>query len=125
MFGFDPEVRRRLYTTNAIENLHRGVRKAVKTPGGHFPNDQAAAKLLYLPIRNTERKWKAAPIQWRRALNQLDILFGDRLQRVSYWSEWHPCCLHGISDSPSPASACSDRIGPLLIVFVGMFLSYL
>lgn len=83
MFGFDPEVRRLLYTTNAIENLHRGLRKAVKTRG-HFPNDQAAAKLLYLAVRNIERKWKAAPIQWRRALNQLDILFGDRLQRVSY-----------------------------------------
>lgn len=83
MFGFDPEVRRLLYTTNAIENLNRGLRKAVKTRG-HFPSDQAAAKLLYLAIRNIESKWKAAPIQWRRALNQLDILFGDRLQRVSY-----------------------------------------
>ena len=83
MFGFAPEVRRLLYTTNAIENLHRGLRKAVKTRG-HFPSDQAAAKLLYLAIRNIERKWKAAPIEWRQALNQLDILFGDRLQRVSY-----------------------------------------
>lgn len=52
-----------------------------------------AAKVLYLAIRNSERKWKALPIQWRRALNQLDILLRDRLlQRVSYWSEWHPCC---------------------------------
>ena len=41
-------------------------------------------RLLYLTIRNIERKWKAVPIQWRRALNQLDILFGDRLQRMSY-----------------------------------------
>ncbi len=83
MFGFAPEVRRVLYTTNAIESLNRGLRKAVKTRG-HFPSDQAAAKLLYLAIRNIERKWKAAPIEWRQALNQLDILFGDRLQRVSY-----------------------------------------
>ena len=82
MFGFAPEVRRLLYTTNAIESLNRGLRKAVKTRG-HFPNDQAAAKLLYLAIRNIERKWKAAPTQWRQALNQLDILFGDRLQGVS------------------------------------------
>ena len=82
MFGFAPEVRRLLYTTNAIESLNRGLRKAVKTRG-HFPNDQAAAKLLYLAIRNIERKWKAAPTQWRQALNQLDILFGDRLRRVS------------------------------------------
>ena len=82
MFGFAPEVRRLLYTTNAIESLNRGLRKAVKTRG-HFPNDQAAAKLLYLAIRNIERKWKAAPTHWRQALNQLDILCGDRLQRVS------------------------------------------
>ncbi len=40
-------------------------------------------RLLYLAIRNIERKWKAAPTQWRQALNQLDILFGDRLRRVS------------------------------------------
>lgn len=45
---------------------------------------QAAAKLQYLAIRNIEREWKAAPIQWRQALNQLDIVFGDRLQTVSY-----------------------------------------
>ena len=82
MFGFAPEVRRLLYTTNAIESLNRGLRKAVKTRG-HFPSDQAAAKLLYLAIRNIERKWKAAPTHWRQALNQLDILCGDRLQRVS------------------------------------------
>ena len=83
LFGFAPEVRRLLYTTNAIENLPRGLRKTVKTRG-HFPSGQAAAKLLYLAIRNIERKWKAAPIEWRRALNQLDILFGDRLQKVGY-----------------------------------------
>ena len=82
MFGFAPEVRRLLYTTNAIESLHRGLRKAVKTRG-HFPSDQAAAKLLYLAIRNIERKWKAPHTQWRQALNQLDILYGDRLQKVS------------------------------------------
>ena len=82
MVGFAPEVRRLLYTTNAIKSLHLGLRKAVKTRG-HLPSDQAAAKLLYLAIRNIKRKWKAPPTQWRQALNQLDILFGDRLRKVS------------------------------------------
>ncbi len=83
MFGFVPEVRRLLYTTNAIESLHLSLRKAVKTRG-HSPSDQAAGKLLYLAIRNIEGNWKPPPpTQWRQALNQLDILFGNRLQTVS------------------------------------------
>ena len=79
MLGFSPEVRRLLHATNAIDNLNRGLCKEVKTRG-RFPNDQAA-HLLYLAIRDIESK--AAPIQWRRALNQRDILLGGRVQRVS------------------------------------------
>ena len=60
MFAFPPEIRRLLYTTNAIESLHRSLRKIIKTRG-HFPNDQAASKLLYLALRNIEKGWKAAP----------------------------------------------------------------
>ena len=71
MFGFAPEVRRLLYTTNAIESLHRGLRKAVSTRG-HSPGEQAAAKLLYLAIRNIEGKWKASRKPWRHAQPALD-----------------------------------------------------
>ena len=78
MFAFPPEIRRLLYTTNAIESLHRCLRKVIKTRG-HFPNDEAAAKLLYLALRNIEKGWKAAPKEWLPALNQFDILFADRL----------------------------------------------
>lgn len=78
MFAFPPEIRRLIYTTNAIESLHRGLRKIIKTRG-HFPNDQAATKLLYLALRNIEKGWKAAPKEWLPALNQFDILFGERL----------------------------------------------
>ena len=88
MFGFGPEVRLLLHTTNAIENLYRGLRKAVKTRA-RFPSDQAAAKLLCMAIRNVERKRKAAAIRWRRALNQLAILFGDGLQIACYQHEGH------------------------------------
>ncbi len=80
MFAFPPEIRRLLYTTNAIESLHRCLRKIIKTRG-HFPNDEAAAKLLYLALRNIETGWKAAPKEWLPALNQFDILFGDRLRQ--------------------------------------------
>ena len=79
MFAFAPEIRRLIYTTNAIESLHRSLRKIIKTRG-HFPNDQAASKLLFLALRNIEKGWKAAPKEWLPALNQFDILFGDRLR---------------------------------------------
>ena len=78
MFAFPPEIRRLIYTTNAIESLHRSLRKIIKTRG-HFPNDQAASKLLFLALRNIEKGWKAAPKEWLPALNQFDILFGERL----------------------------------------------
>ena len=75
------EIRRLIYTTNAIESLHRGLRKIIKTRG-HFPNDQAATKLLFLAIRNIEKGWNAASKEWLPALNQfgIDILFGERLR---------------------------------------------
>jgi transposase-like protein len=57
MFAFPPEIRRLLYTTTAIESLHRCLRKVIKTRG-HFPNDEAAAKLLYLALRNIEKAGK-------------------------------------------------------------------
>ena len=80
-FAFAPEIRRLIYTTNAIESLHRGLRKIIKTRG-HFPSDQAAGKLLFLALRNIEKGWKAAPKEWLPALNQFDILFGDGLAGI-------------------------------------------
>ncbi|MCP4966196.1 MAG: IS256 family transposase [bacterium] len=82
MFAYPPQIRRLIYTTNAIESLNRGLRKIIKTRG-HFPNDQAAAKLLFLALRNIEKRWKAAPKEWLPALNQFDILFGDRLRATN------------------------------------------
>jgi transposase-like protein len=72
-----PEIRRLLYTTNAIESLHRQLRKILKTRG-HFPSDEAATKLLYLALRNIVRRWKAAPRDWKAAMNQFAILYPDR-----------------------------------------------
>ena len=72
MFGFAPEIRRLLYTTNAIESVNRGLRKIIKNRG-HFPTERAATKLLYLALRNIGRKWKAPSAGWRAALNRLRI----------------------------------------------------
>lgn len=79
--AYPQEIRKVIYTTNAIESLNRSLRKAIKTRG-HFPNDEAATKLLYLAIRNLTAKWKMAPREWASAMNQFAILFDDRLQAV-------------------------------------------
>jgi putative transposase len=71
------ELRRAVYTTNSIENLNRHIRKAIKTRG-HFPDEQAATKLIYLAIIKAERKWQHA-FNWTSALRGLKIHFGDRL----------------------------------------------
>ena len=60
-----------IYTTNAIESLHMQVRK-------HFPSDEAAAKLIYLALRNISQKWKLPTPKWKLAMNQLAIMFGER-----------------------------------------------
>jgi putative transposase len=77
-FAFPTEVRRILYTTNAIESLNYTLRKVIKTKG-HFPTDDAATKLLFLALRNAEKKWSIAPKMWKIALNQFAIHFEGRL----------------------------------------------
>ena len=79
-FAYPPEIRRMIYTTNAIESLHRGLRKIIKTRGS-FPNDEAAVKLLYLALRNLDVHWKPA-IEWRAASAQFAIMFPDRLPAI-------------------------------------------
>src|SRR5215216_2312141 len=71
------DLRRAVYTTNSIENLNRQIRKTIKTRG-HFPDEQAATKLIYLAIERAERKWRTA-YNWTGALRGLKIHFGDRL----------------------------------------------
>ena len=71
------DLRRAVYTTNSIENLNRQIRKTIKTRG-HFPDEHAATKLIYLAIERAERKWRTA-YNWTNALRGLKIHFGDRL----------------------------------------------
>ncbi|MBX6369439.1 MAG: IS256 family transposase [Rhodospirillales bacterium] len=75
--AFPPEVRRVIYTTNAIEALNRQLRKAIKTKG-HFPNEEAAKKLIYLAIVNAVPAWTRTR-NWTTALLAFKIHFGDRL----------------------------------------------
>jgi putative transposase len=76
-FAFPPEVRRIIYTTNAIESLNSTLRTAVRSRG-HFPTDEAATKLLYLVLRNVSKNWKNAQREWTAAMTQFAIMFGDR-----------------------------------------------
>jgi len=71
------DLRRIVYTTNAIEGLNRQVRKAIKTRG-HFPDEQAATKLIYLALMRAEVKWVKV-MRWTAALRALKIHFGDRI----------------------------------------------
>jgi len=75
---FPQEIRRIIYTTNAIEALNRLLRKTLKTRG-HLPTDQAALKLLYLAIRNASKKWGGRDKHWTQALLQFAIHFEGRM----------------------------------------------
>jgi putative transposase len=76
-FAFPEAVRRIVYTTNAIEALHSKLRRAVRTRG-HFPNDHAAMKLLYLVLNNAAEEWKRPPREWFEAKTQFAVVFGER-----------------------------------------------
>jgi len=78
LFGYPPEIRKAIYTTNAIESLNMSLRKVTKNRGS-FPNDEAMIKLLFLALRNISKK-RTMPIHdWKSALNQLTIIFETRM----------------------------------------------
>ena len=79
-FAFPPEIRRVIYTTNALESLNARIRKIIKTRG-HFPNDDAATKLIWLALRNISAAWSRSAPAWRPAMNQFAILYGDRFMQ--------------------------------------------
>jgi putative transposase len=79
-FAFPPQVRRVIYTTNAIESVNARLRKIIKTRG-HFPSDDAASKLIWLALRNITAHWSQAARDWKAAMNQFAILYQDRFTR--------------------------------------------
>jgi putative transposase len=80
-FAFPPEVRRVLYTTNAIESVNARLRKIIKTRG-HFPSDAAAIKLIWLVLRNVTSTWTKPDGNWKPAMNQFAILYDERFTRA-------------------------------------------
>ncbi|MBB6255417.1 putative transposase [Nitrospirillum iridis] len=80
-FAFPREVRRILYTTNAIEALNSKLRRAVRARG-HFPNDEAALKLLFLVLNRAEKDWKMPPREWTAAKAQMAVMFGERFSKA-------------------------------------------
>lgn len=77
-FAHPPEIRRVIYTTNAIESLNMSLRKVTKARGS-FPNDEALLKLLYLALRNIAKKWTMPIHDWKAALNRFAIIYEDRM----------------------------------------------
>jgi len=77
-FAYPAEIRKVIYTTNAIESLNMSLRKVTKARGS-FPTDEAVLKLLYLALRNIAKKWTMPLFGWNAALNRFAILYEDRL----------------------------------------------
>jgi putative transposase len=80
-FAYPEEIRRVIYTTNAIESVNMGLRKIIKTRGS-FPTDESALKLIYLALGNISEKWTMPIRDWKAALNRFAIVFGERLPYV-------------------------------------------
>jgi putative transposase len=77
-FAYPADIRKVIYTTNAIESVNMSLRKIIKNRGS-FPTDEAALKLLYLALQNIARKWTMPIKEWKAALNRFAILFEDRM----------------------------------------------
>jgi putative transposase len=77
-FAFPEEIRKVIYTTNAIESMNRGLRKIIKTRGA-FPSDNAVKKLLYLALLNLSKKWTRPLVHWTAAINQFVIMYEERV----------------------------------------------
>lgn len=82
-FVFPPAIRKVIYTTNAIESINSQLRKIIKTRG-HFPTDEAATKLIWLALQNITANWGSAAHDWKSAMNQFAVLYGDRFIRPSW-----------------------------------------
>ncbi|MEM6717571.1 MAG: transposase, partial [Cyanobacteria bacterium P01_C01_bin.147] len=73
------EIRRVIYTTNAIESVNRSLRKVVKTKAV-FPDEDSVFKLMYLAMNNISKRWNRTIKNWRAALSHFAILFPERFK---------------------------------------------
>ncbi len=79
-FDYPPEIRRVIYTSNAIESVNMSLRKITKNRGS-FPNDESLMKLFYLALQNISEKWSMPLRDWKPALNRFTIQFEERMPR--------------------------------------------
>lgn len=77
-FDYPEEIRKAIYTTNAIESLNRSLRKVIKTKGA-FPTEESVLKIFYLALENIAKKWTMPIRCWKSAMNQFAIKFADRM----------------------------------------------
>jgi putative transposase len=80
-FAYPADIRKVIYTTNAVESLNMSLRKVIKTRGS-FPNQEAAMKLLYLALEHIAKKWTMPVQNWKAALQRFSILLGDRVPKA-------------------------------------------
>ena len=80
-FDYPADIRKVIYTTNAIESVNMSLRKITKTRGS-FPTDDAVFKLFYLALNNISQKWTMPIRDWKAALNRFTIQFDERMPRV-------------------------------------------
>ena len=80
-FDYPPEIRKVIYTTNAIESVNMSLRKLTKNRGS-FPSDEALLKLFYLALKNISQKWTMPIRDWKAALNRFTIEFGERIAQL-------------------------------------------
>jgi putative transposase len=86
LFNYPPEIRRAIYTTNAVEALNRSLRKIIKTRGA-FPNEESALKLLFLTLNRAAKKWTMPIHHWKEALNYFTILWPERIPSLQSIAE--------------------------------------
>ena len=80
MFAFPAEIRKVIYTTNAVESLNMTLRKIIKTRGS-FPNEESAVRLMWMALSNHAKKWSFVQ-GWREALNRFQILWPERMPKL-------------------------------------------
>ena len=80
MFEYPPEIRKAIYTTNAIESVNSVIRKAIRNRK-IFPNEKSAFKIVYLAINEAQKKWTMPIHHWNMALQQFAIKFEERIPK--------------------------------------------
>jgi putative transposase len=100
-FAYPADIRKVIYTTNAIESLNMSLRKVTKNRGS-FPNDEAMLKLLYLALRNIAKKWTLPIRDWKAAMNRFTILFEPESANL-FWLDY------ALSDSVTILPSLSPR----------------